>query len=671
MGSVYTTRFKRWKASKWPAPPVGSRMLIIGNGMVGTKLCEYLVESNLNVHYEITVVGSEPTPGYDRIHLSDLVDHREAKRLILKSTDWYEANAISLISGVRVEAIDREKNVVRLSSGESLAYDVMVLATGSRPFVPPIEGRTLPNVFLYRTIEDLEAIIAAAKGKKTAAVVGGGLLGLEGAQAIQKLGLKATVVERAKFLMPQQLNEPASALLYETISEQNIDVLLARSLMAISHQRNGLELEFEGGDTLKADLVLISAGIIPNSELAAEAALRVGPRGGVIVDEQLQTDDRRIFAVGECALFGGKIYGLAAPGYAMAKHVATRLSGEKTPAFEKPDVSTRLKMIGTNVVTIGDALQEGRRIEFQTDSVYRMLLIGRKNQLIGGLGIGDWEEAARIQTLFRQGASIRDAEQEYFAAEGVLSDFSGVTPAAQLPDDRIICNCMTVTKGTLMSCLDKCGRDPAELAKATGASTVCGSCEPLINELCGTPPSAKKPVGAGILLSLSAVALFAVLATIFSPNMQMADSVESWWYQVDQFWRDNVIKQITGYTVAGMFVVGLLLSLRKRFGWFRVGHFARWRVFHAAFGLSSLAALFFHTGFRFGHNLNFWLMFTFVGLNLLGAFAGIVSAIESTGTSGVALRARRLRPALTYAHVVLFWPLPVLLIFHILSVYLY
>ena len=416
---------------------------------------------------------------------------------------------------------------------------------------------------------------------------------------------------------------------------------------------------------------MISAGIAPNSELAADSELRVGTRGGVIVDDQLQTEDERIFAIGECALLNGRIYGLAAPGYAMAKHVAKRIAGEKTTSFPKPDLSTRLKMLGIDVVTIGDPLEEGRRIEFESDEHYRMLVVSPRNQLLGGLGVGDWPESGRIQGLFADGATIRPNEQSYFVEEGVLSGEETTLDIGALPDKRIICNCMNITKGELVTCLAKCGPDPDKLASETGASTVCGSCRPLVDQLCGAAPSTAKPVAYRAMLSVSFVALLAVLVTYFMPGVEMANSVESWRYKVEQFWRDNVVKQITGFVLLAVAILGTLISLRKRFTWFRFGHFAKWRVFHAAFGITSLVVLFMHTGFHFGHNLNFWLMFTFVGLNLLGAFAGVVSAIESSGTSNLALFARQIRPALTYAHLVLFWPLPVLLTFHILSVYLY
>ncbi|MEM7385764.1 MAG: (2Fe-2S)-binding protein, partial [Verrucomicrobiota bacterium] len=248
----------------------------------------------------------------------------------------------------------------------------------------------------------------------------------------------------------------------------------------------------------------------------------------------------------------------------------------------------------------------------------------------------------------------------------------GGVEIAGLPDSRIICNCLRISKGEILTCVSESGCGADGVADRTGASTVCGSCRPLIDQICGGGfPSRKSAVSFRSLLFVSIAALCVVLLTVMAPPVAMADSVESLRFRFDQFWRDPLVKQISGFSLLGIFLIGLLLSLRKRFAWFRIGRFAKWRFFHASFGLLALVALFFHTGFRFGHNLNFWLMFTFVGLNLLGAVAGVVTAIESSGVSSVALRARRFRPFLTYAHIILFWPLPVLLTFHILSVYLY
>jgi len=538
-------------------------LLVVGNGMVGAKFCEYLVQEKLARSLEVKVVGAEPLPAYDRIRLSTYVGNRDISKLVLYPESWYADHGIGLLTGNAVEAIDRGKKEVLLSDGSRIGYDVLVLATGSRPFVPPIEGADLPGVFFYRTVADLDAIIAATEGSKEATVIGGGLLGLEAVQAVQKLGLSTAIVERARFLMPQQLNEAASRLLEKIVRSQDIALHLGVGSTTISRCGGRLNLCFDGEGRRGSDLVIISAGITPNSELAEDCGLPVGVRGGVVVDGYFGTEDDSIFAIGECALLNGRTYGLAAPGYAMARHLAGRLGGKKMASFPEPDLSTRLKMLGAEVITIGRPLEEGRRIEFSSDGHYRMITLGVGGLLEGGLGVGPWPEAGKIQTLYAERALIREKERHYFEQEGVLSSDGDQLDVSHWPEERVVCNCMSIKKGKLVNSIEACGRDPDRLASLTGASNVCGSCRPLLEQLCGTPVSVQKQVAGRSLFTVSVLAVFAVLATLLISPPAVADSVESWEYQIEQLWRDSVIKQITGYTLTAIFMAGLLISLRK------------------------------------------------------------------------------------------------------------
>lgn len=672
MAGTFHSSSRKSRASRRKALPSGSRLVIIGNGMVGTRFCEYLIEEKLNRKVEVIIIGEEEQPAYNRVNLSCFVKHRSPEKLQLRARSWYEEHGISLSTGVRVSSIARKSKKLELSDGETISYDYLVIATGSRPFIPPIPGADSPQVFPYRTIADLENIIAAAQGKKSAAIVGGGLLGLEAAQALQSLGLETSVIERANFLMPQQLNEAGSQRLLERVEQEGIKSHLGTQKTVIAHHQDHLELTLDDSERIKVDLVIISAGITPNSELAEGSGLATGVRGGIVVDDDLQTDDPHISAIGECALLGGRIYGLVAPGYVMAHHLAKRLAGYRTKSLLDLDCSTRLKMLGVEVTTIGEPLQEGRQIEHESPEGYRLLTFGKKRRLIGALGVGPWVESGQVQSTFSAGEKISPAQEESFLTTGRLYPHQEVQDPSTWPESRIVCNCVSVTKGQLVAALEANQCDPHRVCQATGASSVCGSCLPLVQQLCGSPlTGGRKRFAVPALLITSILALAVVLYSIIFPGAPVADSVQSIWYQISQLWRDNFIKQISGYSLLGIFLIGLLISLRKRFAWFTWGNFTTWRFFHAAFGLTALAALWAHTGFHFGANLNFWLMFTFVVLNLLGALAGIVTAIEARGTTPAAIKARRLRPILTWAHLIFFWPLPVLLTFHILSVYLY
>jgi len=669
MAGTFHSVLKKRGSSKRKLEKKGTHLVIVGNGMIGAKFCEELVANNLHEHFRISVIGEEPYPAYNRVKLSTYVNHRDASTLELLPTEWYDNHSIRLTTGSRVTSINREAKTLTCTTGVPISYDILVLATGSRPFIPPIPGSYSKNVFLYRTIADLERIITSAGGKKSAVVIGGGLLGIEAAQALKSLELKTAVIERASFLMPQQLTREGGDLLKREVEKQQIKVHLEVQSTVITPEQEKLSLTLDDTTTLEADLVVISAGISPNSELVESAELSTGVRGGIVVNDDLETEDSSIFAIGECALLHGRIYGLAAPGYIMAKHLARRLAGKRQKALEPLDLSTRLKMLGVDVITIGDPLQEGRRLEFSTPDCYRTLIIGRKGKLVGALSIGPWEENNLVHQAYVTSSRISKKQQNYFIEEGILFPGARTEHPSDWPDERIICNCTTCPKGQIMARMEECQHDANRIAEATGASTVCGSCRPLIEQLCGATsvtPIKKKSITA--LMLTSVIALGLVSYAVAAPPAEMADSVESFWFKVDQLWRDNLIKQITGYSLVGIFLIGLIISLRKRLAWFKWGQFTTWRFFHAAFGLTSLGTLWAHTGFHFGSNLNWWLMFVFVMLNLLGAVAGIVTAIEARGTSGTA---RRLRPILTWAHLVLFWPLPVLLTFHILSVYLY
>ena len=344
-----------------------------------------------------------------------------------------------------------------------------------------------------------------------------------------------------------------------------------------------------------------------------------------MVNDHLETEDPHISAIGECALLHGRTYGLVAPGYTMAKHLAARLAGKKLRPLPPLDMSTRLKMLGVDVTTIGEPLQEGRRLEFIQDRTYRMLTIGPKRSILGALAIGPWTENGQVQSSYLNKLKISRKQETQFLETGKLYQDQPVEDLSSWPSNRVVCNCLGITKGQISARLLSCQKDPEKIASSTGASTVCGSCRPLVENLCGTSSTVRKPRFAiAALLGTSFLALLATLYSILFPGAPMANSVQSTWYEVNQLWRDNFIKQITGYSLVGIFLIGLIISLRKRFKWFTWGKFTTWRFFHAAFGLISLGALWTHTGFHFGANLNFWLMAVFVLLNLLGAVVGIV-----------------------------------------------
>jgi len=329
------------------------RVVVVGNGMVGQRLLEALSAA---AAFSITVIAEEPRPAYDRVQLSAFFSGKTAADLSLVAPDFFERNAITTHLAERALGIDREARLVRTSSGREIEYDTLILATGSYPFVPPLPGRERNACHVYRTIEDLEAIRASAAGARIGTVVGGGLLGLEAAKALLDLGLQTHVVEFAPRLMALQVDEGGGGMLRRKIEALGVRVHTGKNTREIvdgSATRH--RMSFADDSALDTDVIVFSAGIRPRDELARSAGLTVGERGGIVIDDACRTSDANIYAIGECALWRGKVFGLVAPGYQMAQTVASRLSGVTDASFAGADMSTKLKLLGVDVASVGDA----------------------------------------------------------------------------------------------------------------------------------------------------------------------------------------------------------------------------------------------------------------------------------------------------------------------------
>ncbi|HUG87053.1 MAG TPA: FAD-dependent oxidoreductase, partial [Euzebya sp.] len=329
------------------APTEAATIVIVGNGMVGERLLAELQRAGLLRTHRVVVVGEERRPAYDRVHLSSYVEGASAEDLSVADASLHAHPAVRVLLGQRVADIDRAARVVRTDAGVEVTYDHLVLCTGSAPFVPPIPGRDADGCHVYRTIEDLDGIVADAAGTERGVVIGGGLLGLEAANALRLLGLAVSVVEFAPRLMPRQLDQMGSDALRGRVEELGIAVHTDTVTEAILTDDRGRvsQLRFADGTLLDAQLVCFSAGIRPRDELARAAGIRVSDRGGVAVGASLTTEDPRVHAIGECASVDGMVYGLVGPGYAMAKVLANRLAGGDA-TFGGADMSTSLKLLG-------------------------------------------------------------------------------------------------------------------------------------------------------------------------------------------------------------------------------------------------------------------------------------------------------------------------------------
>ncbi|HXF67995.1 MAG TPA: nitrite reductase large subunit NirB [Burkholderiales bacterium] len=464
------------------------RLVVIGNGMVGQRFLESLAARADGRMPHVTVFCEEPRPAYDRVNLTGLFSGKSAADLNLVPEGFFEQHGIRLRLGERAAGVDRERKLVRAASGEEVPYDKLVLATGSAPFVPPVPGTDRPHCFVYRTIEDVEAIRAAAQRAQVGAVIGGGLLGLEAAKALRDLGLETHVVEFAPRLMAVQLDEAGGRLLRRRIEALGVTVHLAKDTRAIA---DGAErrhrLEFADGGALEADLIVFSAGIRPRDELARSCGLAVGPRGGIAIDEHCQTSDPDIYAVGECALWNGRGYGLVAPGYRMAEVAARHLAGEGSAEFSGADPSTKLKLLGVEVASIGDAhgATPGALACCFMDEhagIYKKLVVSAdRKRLLGAILVGEASDYGSLLQMALHGVPPPEHPETLIlpAREG-----GGAGTAAELlADSALVCTCNGVTKGALREAVAAGSTSIGALKKATRASTSCGGCGPLVKRI--------------------------------------------------------------------------------------------------------------------------------------------------------------------------------------------
>ncbi|MFI8455976.1 nitrite reductase large subunit NirB [Kitasatospora sp. NPDC085464] len=455
-------------------------LVLVGHGMVGQRFLEAWTEQPAAAAWRVTVLAEEPRPAYDRVHLSALFSGSTPDDLGLCPAGFPAEHGIDLRLGDPATAIDRERRLVHTRSGSRVHYDVLVLATGSVPFVPPVPGTDAPGCHVYRTIEDVDAIRAGASTARTGVVVGGGLLGLEAAGALRAGGLDTHVVEFAPRLMAVQVDDGGGAALRRKIEELGVTVHTSAGASGVLTGPDGTVrgLALADGRELPADLVVFSAGVRARDQLARECGLPVGARGGVVVDAHCRTEDPAILAIGECAqAVDGRVYGLVAPGYQMAETAARTLAELEGEGFTGADTSTKLKLLGVDVASFGDphGTAEGALDVLYSDSrsgVYRKLVIGADGALLGGVLVGDTEGYGTLRPLAVGGKPLTVAPEQLVLPAGFAP-----AGAVALPDEAVLCSCHNVTQGAVRAAVRDQGCDSvAAVKKCTRAGTGCGSC---------------------------------------------------------------------------------------------------------------------------------------------------------------------------------------------------
>ncbi len=643
-------------------------VVVVGTGPVGMRTVQELFR--LKPDQKIVIYGDEPWEPYNRVRLTQMLAGHSTWADIFQSLKLPEQASIEKRYNCSVVGIDPEAKKVTDAAGGSQNYSKLVLALGSRPHIPNITGVGLDGVFTLRNMSDVQGLLARRVRSRKTLVIGGGLLGIEAAKALQRSHVEVSIIEHGSRLMERQLDDAASEFIREYVLELGIKVYLADGVQQILGERLVQGVRLRSGRELDFDTIVIASGIIPNTKLARESGIAVGR--GIRVDDTLQTSVPDIYAVGECTEHRGQIYGLVAPGLEQASVAAHHILAKKA-VYKGSIAAAHLKVVGKSVFSIGcvsdvDIGNLDEQISYRStaNDSYRKLVI-RHNKLVGAVAIGEWNEVGRIQEAVVSNRHVWPWHKLRFKRTGELWPAQVSDDIRRWPVSAAVCNCTGVTRGALSAAVAGGCQTVAQLAECTGASTVCGTCKPKLAQLLGqqVEPVEQKAMRPLMIMSIAAL-LVAGLTALVEP-ITNAKTVQGGWH-VSQLWHDSWAKQVTGFGLLGVTAIALLISLRKRLSKFALFDFSYWRVLHAGLGLVTLLLLLLHTGLRFGDNLNFYLMFCFVGIVIVGTVAGVVTAYEGGKTSLVIGRWRRCS---TWAHIFLFWPLPVLLGFHILKSYYY
>jgi nitrite reductase (NADH) large subunit len=466
------------------------KLVVIGNGMAGARTVEEILACGGGARFDITIFGDEPYGNYNRILLSSVLNgSQDPSEIFLNGLGWYKDNGIELRAGLRVDVIARPHKAVHCDDGNWYPYDRLIIATGSRPAIPPIaalkkpNGDLRPGIFVFRTLDDCQKIAEYAAHCRRAAVIGGGLLGLEAARGLLNHGVEVNVIHLLGHLMEQQLDPQAGAILKNTIEKMGIQVHLKKLTKGVLGDDEVSGLAFEDGQTLACDMVVIATGITPNAEIGSRWGLTT--ERGIVVDDQLRTSDPDIFAVGECAQHRGRVYGLVAPLWDQAKVLAEHITGANPEAsYQGSKLATKLKVMGIELASMGVVAGDGEHedvVQFMEPQrgVYKKLII-RDGRLAGGILMGEISKAAYLLQAFDRGIKLPEDRLSLLFDTGAPS--VEVT-FDEMPADMQICNCNGVKKGVIVQCVANGKRSVKSVMDATRAGTGCGSCKSLVKEL--------------------------------------------------------------------------------------------------------------------------------------------------------------------------------------------
>jgi len=661
------TQIDEYGAARTTVPLDQKAVVVIGAGPVGMHFVNELLGKTSE--HAVVVYGNEPWKPYDRVRLSSYlagdVDREELE------LDAYSAEGarVEYRLGHGIEWIDHKQQTVTDAEGNVQSYSHLVLAVGSSPYLPPIGNLHYQGVYTFRSLSEADNLFARRLRSKHTVVIGGGLLGIETARAMQRHNTKVTIIEHNRWLMMQQLDELGSEYLRALVESNGIYVELGDSVTSISGNDRVEAISLRSGRAIACDTVIIAAGIRPNTQLARDCNLAYNR--GIRINDCLETSRKNIYAIGECAEHNSTVYGLVRPGLEQAAVLADRLA-DGTAHYRGSMESTRLKVMDHAVFSAGrtgvDEDSAGGVKEFiyasKEHGVYRKIrMFG--NRIVGAIAIGDWHETQLLNDAIQSRKRLAFWHLARFRASGNVWGSEENMDVMAWPSGAVVCNCTGVTRGRLTQAVSSGCENIACLTAQTRAASVCGSCKPLLAELLGDD------IKAGPVRSWRALLVVSVLVMCLAPLFLLIwpvpypDSVQvplRW----DELWRNSLIKQVTGFTMLGLMLAGLGITLRKRFARVNYGDFNVWRYAHVVLGVLVLAVLIVHTGFRMGDELNLLLTANVLLLAVIGAAASTVVSAEHRLNPAIARKQRR---RWTWLHILLFWPLPVLLGAHVVKGY--
>lgn len=642
-------------------------IVVVGAGPVGMRFVKELVARGCK--QPIVVYGGEVDRPYDRVQLSSYLAGEVLRDELNIESTHSAAHIIEYRYNCPITWADKKTCMVIDAQGGEQKYSQLVLAVGSEPFIPYFGNNHYRGIYTFRTLYEADALLARQTRTSHTVIIGGGLLGLETARAMQKYSTQITIIEHSQWLMMSQLDKDGAAYLQSFVEDTGIRVMLDDSVVSVVGNQRVEAVALRSGNEVECDTLIVAAGVRPKLQLAQDTGLIC--KKGICIDDQLQTSHENIYAIGECAEHENTVYGLVKPGLDQATVLAERMAGGYSRYRGSLD-ATRLKVINQSVFSSGrtgvdeEAGTSVQEVVFTSkeNGIYRKIRIFG-NRIIGVMAVGDWHEVPFIQASIQERRKVWFWNLLRFKANGNLWGDEDATDVSNWPVTAVVCNCTGVTHGRLSNAINSGCETVACLTTTTGASSVCGSCKPLLAEMLGEEARQQPARAWRGLLAASVLTLILAALLFIVWRVPYADSVQvplRW----DELWRDTLLKQISGYSMLAMIVLGLLVSLRKRIQTFTFGDYNLWRIAHVVLGMGALLGLVVHTGFRLGNELNFILMMNFILLVIVGANASTVIATEHQQLPAVAKKQRK---RWNWLHLVLFWPLPVLLSFHVVKSY--